>query len=105
MRRSSRKECLSSLCETGTAKAPRGQQADDYQRLRDLPKLLPLWPDEISDETVEGARKLIAKLKRALRAERRRGRAGHWSYDLDRHLRLVRAHKSEMTRLENMMDI
>lgn len=32
----------------------------------------------------------LARLRAALRRERARGRAGHWTYDLARHLRLVR---------------
>jgi len=52
--------------------------AATYLRSRDLPKLIALWPHD-----------LLAKLRRAPRAERRRGLAGHWSYDLNRHLRPV----------------
>jgi hypothetical protein len=74
-------------------------QIKEYQRQRDLPCLLPLWPHEIRDETATGARKLIARLQCALRAERQRGRAGHWSYDLNRHLDLVQAYKSEVAAL------
>lgn len=76
-------------------------QIDHYQRQRDLPRLLALWPHEIKDETAMGTRKLIARLRSALRAERQRGHAGHWSYDLDRHLGLVKAYKSEMAALED----
>lgn len=70
-------------------------QANAYERERDLPRLLLLWPHELSDETVAGARALIARLRCALRAERRRGRTGHWRYDLDRHLALLQAYKCE----------
>jgi hypothetical protein len=76
-------------------------QIDTYQRQKDLPRLLALWPHEIKDETATGTRKIIARLRCALRAERQRGRAGHWSYDLDRHLGLVKAYKSEVAALEN----
>ena len=44
------------------------------------------------------ARLALMKLRRALRAERRRGLAGHWSYDLNRHLGLS-AYKGELARL------
>lgn len=40
----------------------------------------------------------IARLKRALRSQRRLGRAGHWSYDLNRHFGLLQALKAELAR-------
>jgi hypothetical protein len=70
-----------------------------YVRSRDLPRLLALWPCEIEDETEEGGRRLLAKLRRALRTERRRARARHWSYDLNRHLGLLSAYKWELAQL------
>jgi hypothetical protein len=44
------------------------------------------------------ALRVLAKLRRALRAERRRGIAGHWSYDLNRHLGLLGAYKGALAR-------
>jgi hypothetical protein len=70
-----------------------------YMRSRDLPKLIALWPRELADESAEGGRYILAKLKSALRAERRRGLAGHWSYDLNRHLGLISAYKAELAGL------
>lgn len=70
-----------------------------YVRSRDLPRLLPLWPAEIEDRTPEGTRHLLAKLHRALRCERRRARANHWSYDLNRHLGLLSAYEAEVAGL------
>lgn len=64
-----------------------------YLRSRDLPKLIALWPHELDDESQEGMFRVLAKLRRALRAERSRGLAGHWSYDLNRHLGLLSAYK------------
>lgn len=43
---------------------------------------------------------VIARLRRALRIERQRGRAGHWAYDLNRHMGLLQALKSELARRE-----
>ena len=60
--------------------------AKAYSRARDLPKLIALWPHELDDESAEGCRLVLGKLRRALRAERRRATSGHWSYDLNRHL-------------------
>lgn len=73
--------------------------AGAYVRSRDLPRLRALWPEEIEDRTEDGTRRLLAKLRRALRAERRRARAGHWSYDLNRHLGLLSAYKGELASL------
>jgi hypothetical protein len=70
-----------------------------YVRPRDLPKLIALWPHELADESPDGGRFVLAKLRRALRAERRRGIAGHWSYDLNRHLGLLSAYKGELAAL------
>ena len=71
-----------------------------YSRARDLPKVIALWPHELDDESVEGCRLVLGKLRRALRAERRRATSGHWSYDLNRHLALVSAYKAELARLK-----
>jgi hypothetical protein len=73
--------------------------AGAYIRSRDLPRFLALWPHEIDDRTAEGGHRMLAKLRRALRAERRRARAGHWSYDLNRHLGLLSAYKGELANL------
>lgn len=70
-----------------------------YVRLRDLPSLVALWPHELQDLSPKGALLILAKLRRALRAERRRARAGHWSYDLNRHLALLGAYKGELALL------
>jgi hypothetical protein len=60
-----------------TAQAPTAGRA--YDRRVELPRVLPLWPHEIEDETPDGRQRIVAKLRRALRAERRRGIAGHWT--------------------------
>ena len=70
-----------------------------YDRTRDLPALLPIWPAEVRDLTPETHHRLIQRLRRALREERRRGLAGSWTYDLARHVRLNRALKSELASL------
>jgi hypothetical protein len=60
-----------------------------YLRTRDLPRLIALWPHELADQSPEGILLILSKLRRALSAERRRGLAGHWSYELNRHLGLM----------------
>jgi hypothetical protein len=67
-----------------------------YDRRSELPRILPLWPHELADESLEGRRNVVCKLRRALRAERRRGIAGHWTYDLARHAELVRIYRLEL---------
>lgn len=62
-------------------------------------RVLALWPRELEDESPAGRRRIVAKLRRALRAERRRGIAGHWTYDLARHVELLRVYREEMAAL------
>src|SRR5665811_2185623 len=45
------------------------------------------------------SRKTDPLLRRALRTERRRARAAHWSYDLKRHLGFLSAYKGELANL------
>ena len=67
-----------------------------YDRRRELPRVLPLWPHELDDESPQARQAILAKLRRALRAERRRGVAGHWTYDLSRHVELLRVYRQEL---------
>jgi hypothetical protein len=84
--------CARSPNERSTANA---QPDASYVRARDLPKLVPLWPTEIDATSLGEHARLLAKLRRALRAERQRGICGHWSYDLARHAQLLRAYRAE----------
>ena len=84
------------------SRAASKRQADAYDRGRDLPRLIPLWPAEVDDESTANCRLIIQRLRAALRAERRRGRSGHWSYDLNRHIDLTRAYRAELERLAGM---
>jgi hypothetical protein len=87
--------------ETGPFGATAGVDVRDLNpRQRDLVRLLPLWPHEVADETPEGRRRIVALLRRALRAERQRGLAGHWTYDLSRHAQLLAAYRSELAALD-----
>ena len=76
--------------------APAAGSPLSYDRRTELPRVLPLWPHELDDETPQGRSKVLAKLRRALRAERRRGIAGHWTYDLARHVELLRVYRREL---------
>lgn len=71
----------------------------EYDRRTTLCSVLALWPREIEDDSLAGRLRIVAKLRRALRAERQRGLAGHWTYDLARHAELLRAYKQELRAL------
>jgi hypothetical protein len=75
------------------------QQSDEHRR-NDLARLLPLWPVELADLSLEGRQRIVATLEKALRVERQRGKAGHWAYDLARHAALSRTWKNERTALQ-----
>jgi hypothetical protein len=72
-------------------------EADDRRAL--LQRLLPLWPSEIADGSIDNRRRIIRLLARALREERRRGVSGHWAYDLSRHAALARLYRQESDEL------
>lgn len=82
--------------KTGPAKPGLAEEARfDYERVRDLPGLALLWPHEIADRTCNGQRHVMACLRRELGRERRRATAGSGRYDLNRHLALYYALKTE----------
>jgi hypothetical protein len=70
--------------------------AGAYRRRDFLRSFHRLSSETIAAETVDAARVVLREIERALRAER--ARAGHWTYDLDRHIGLVVAHRAEQER-------
>jgi hypothetical protein len=86
------------------ASSPRCFKPDqnEYCRIRELPRLLRLWPSDFEDYSYPGTLKVIASLRNALRAERRRARASHWAYDLNRHMGLIAALRAERERLSTL---
>lgn len=78
--------------------------AEPYDRARHLPRVLPVGPDDIADNSQAGRRLIVRRLARALRAERNRGRAGHWTYDLNRHVALLQAYAAERAAIEKTDD-
>ena len=70
-----------------------------YERARSLPRVLPLMPSECAGPEPQTTRAIVRRLADALRRERRLGRAGHWTYDLNRHIALAQAWKAESERL------
>lgn len=71
-------------------------------RRAELQRLLPMWPHELADLSLNGRRRILQFLARALREERRRCWAGHWTYDLARHAALARHMKWERGELEKL---
>ena len=80
---------------------PLAMNETPYDRLRDLPRLLRLWPDEVSRLGEADRPALVERLRLMLRGERRRGLARHWSYDLARHAALLRAYRFEAVALQS----
>lgn len=77
--------------------------AKHYDRNRDLPALTGFYPRELAEDTIARSEAILARLARALRAERKRARSGHWTYDLNRHIALRQAHLAETAHLQRMM--
>ena len=86
---------ISQGTHTRAARKPGVGRPQRYDRAWDLPRLLAVWPQELADMTLAGRERMLARLKQALRAERQRGVAGHWTYDVSRHAQLITAFKSE----------
>jgi hypothetical protein len=69
-----------------------------YDRQRDLPGLIRIVPGCVRGSEIsplEEVETIVARLERALRAERSRARSGHWTYDLNRHIALRQAYRAE----------
>ncbi len=73
-----------------------------YDRDRHLPALIRIEPWAAVGETRPAVEAILARLERALRAERNRARSGHWTYDLNRHIALRQAHRAESERLAEL---
>lgn len=71
-----------------------------YRQIEFLRRFHRLAPETIGSETAEDAQAVLRELERALRAER--ARAGHWSYDLNRHIGLLSAYRAEKARAKRI---
>jgi len=92
------------LRESGNPLLDRARaSASHYRRRRHLPPLLALWPNELADFSPDGTKMIIRRLEKSLAAERRRGRSGHWAYDLNRHMALISALEAERQYLANIL--
>ncbi len=74
-----------------------------YRRDRMLPRLLPLAVGRLPLREPARTGAILIRLARGLRAERRLGRAGHWTYDVNRHIALAQAFRAERLALERMV--
>lgn len=81
----------------------RAEPVAGYQRMRDLPRLIRVWPAELETQVIEARARLVARLRRALREERCRGLSGHWTYDLARHAALLEAYRVETLDLARLL--
>ena len=79
-----------------------GGTTREYDRIRDLPRLLPLWPEELTDFTLGGRARLVSRLLGHLRRERARGLSGDWSYDISRHRQLLVVFQAEVRLLQQL---
>jgi hypothetical protein len=71
-----------------------------YNRSLALGRLHRLTSETIHAETPDAARQVVHEIERALRRER--ARAGHWTYDLNRHIALHVAYRAETARLAHL---
>lgn len=86
----------------GTGGRARHNRVRCYDRDRDLPRLIAIWPAELGVRDLCGQSAIIRRLHNALRAERRRALAGHWTYDMARHCQLLAAYRAEVVALEQL---
>lgn len=75
--------------------------APTYDRNRDLPRLIQVWPEQLTSTNPIDRLAIVRKLYAALRAERQRGRLRHWTYDVARHSQLLAAYRRELEHLKD----
>lgn len=79
-----------------------GTPSQTHKRHASLAGLIGLWPRELEDYSVAASERIACLLRRALRAERKRGQSGHWTYDINRHMKLSGALKAELAFLQSL---
>lgn len=87
---------VSAVIETGAA---------HYERARMLPRLIAVDPALVADTGAGATRQVLARLEGALREQRQLGRAGHWRYDLNRHIGLTQARLAERRHLAALGEV
>jgi len=73
-----------------------------YDRASALTRFHRLSAETIASDSPDAARAALREIERAMRAER--ARRGHWSYDLNRHISLLVAHRAETARLNRLLN-
>lgn len=73
-----------------------------YDRRRALSRVVALWPYELADTTVDGRLLVCKRLRKAIRAERRRGVGSHRTYSVWRHAELLRVYRAELRELREV---
>lgn len=76
--------------------------AKPYDRQRHLAPILPLWPAQIADKSIEGRREIVGILFSVLKRERERGLARHWCYSHTRHDALFACYRAELNELTEL---
>ncbi len=76
--------------------------ADNYKRERHLHRLISHDNRQHSQGSGDKTIKIIRKLCSAIRRERQLGNAGHWAYDLNRHIGLRQALRAELRFLREL---
>jgi hypothetical protein len=71
-------------------------------RSRQIRSLIPVTHAEVNDVSERGLLRIIAMLRAANLSETRRGRAGHWSYEISRHMGLQEALHAERRALRTI---
>lgn len=80
--------------------------AEHYDRERDLPRLMAVWPRELKDYSIPGTETIIAHTQKVLRACYASALRPEtkWAYDMNRHIALLTALKCEQARLEHLKE-
>src|SRR5690606_13972277 len=77
-------------------------RAQPHSRIGVPPALLAMGPQEAKDLSLSGTEAIIARLEKALRAERPRGQSRNWAYVINRHMRILTALGHERDWLEKL---
>lgn len=78
--------------------------AQAYQRQRDLPRIVAVWPDQLSDISLKGREAIVSRLTKEAIAIARMGRDMPHHYERSRHIAILgalRAEKAQLAHLQN----
>jgi hypothetical protein len=77
--------------------------AELYRREKDLNYLIAVWPNELTDYSLDGTAHIVARIQKVISAHKRARADGHWSEsDNNRFIALHAALKAESARLEHL---